>query len=142
MMGCFHYKKEQEEDSSSDDNDGPPDEPESAPVDVAPTSPSRREERRQRGTQGRGRGGRGRGDNNRRGHDTTIVPERAPGKRQIKKNHLKTTDHLYTQTSGHFQTTTHRHVPNSGADYTVREPKGSRITLKYVHVMRAVVENH
>ena len=29
------------EDSSSDDDDGPPDEPESPPVDVAPTSPSR-----------------------------------------------------------------------------------------------------
>ena len=132
-----------QEDSSSNEDDGPPDEPESPPVDVAPTSPSRRE-RRQSGTQGRERDGHGRGcgDNNRRGYDPTTVPERAPGKRQVKKNHLKTTDHLYTQTSGHFQTATHRHVPNSGADYTVREPKGSRITLEYVHAMRAVVENH
>ena len=79
---------------------------------------------------------------NRRGHDFTTVPERAPGKRQVKKNHLRTIDHLYTQTSGHFQAATHRHEPNSGTDYTVQEPKGSKITLEYVHAMRAVVENH
>ena len=116
---------------------------------LSPTSPSRREERRQRGTHGRGtggRGGRGRGDNNQSRHDQhkynpTTVPERAPGKQQVKKSHLKTNDYLYTQTSGRFQTTTHRHVPSSGADYTVREPTGSRITLEYVHAMRAVVEN-
>ena len=59
----------------------------------------------------------------------------------MKKGHLKTEDYLYTQTSGCFQTATHRHVPSSGADYTVREPKGSKITLEYVHAMRAVVEN-
>ena len=32
-------------------------------------------------------------------------------------------------------------MPSSGADYTVREPKGSRITLEYVHAMRVVIEN-
>ena len=141
------------EDSSSDEDDCLPDAPESSPVNVAPTSPSRRQQQqhqqqqqdRRANVQGRGYGrgcGRGDGNSQRGGYNPTAVPERGPRKREVKKNHLKITDHLYTQTSGHFQTASHRHVPNSGADYTTRKPKGSEITMGYVHAMRAVVETY
>ena len=73
-------------------------------------SPTRQQERQQR--------------KKRTGHNASVAPQQAAGKRVVNKSHLCTQDHAYKQ--AHVQESKSGYVPNSGAEY-----EGGRIPNLY-----------